>query len=55
MIVAGCDVGALTAKAVVIKDNTILGYELIRSRAQSVQSATQVMTAASRQAWSVLR
>jgi predicted CoA-substrate-specific enzyme activase len=44
MIVAGCDVGALTAKAVVIKDATILGSELIRSRAQSVQSATQVMT-----------
>ena len=43
MIVAGCDVGALTAKAVVMNDGTILGYELIRSRAQSVQSATQVM------------
>lgn len=44
MIVAGCDVGALTAKAVVMKDDTLLGYELIRSRAESVQSATQVMT-----------
>ncbi len=44
MIVAGCDVGSLTTKAVVMKDDTILGYELIRSRAQSVQSATQVMT-----------
>lgn len=44
MIVAGCDVGALTAKAVVMKDDTILGSELIRSRAQAVQSATQVMT-----------
>lgn len=45
MIVAGCDVGALTAKAVVIKNKKLLGYELIRSRAQSVESATQVMTA----------
>ena len=45
MIVAGCDVGAVTAKAVVIKGRKLLGYELIRSRAQSVESATQVMTA----------
>ena len=44
MIVAGCDVGALTAKAVVMKNGTLLGYELIKSRAQSVQSATQVMS-----------
>ncbi len=44
MIVAGCDVGSLTAKAVVMKDSKLLGWELIRSRAQSVQSATQVMT-----------
>jgi predicted CoA-substrate-specific enzyme activase len=43
MIVAGCDVGALTAKAVVIKNDTLLGSELIRSRAQSVLSANQVM------------
>ena len=45
MIVAGCDVGALTAKAVIMNDGAILGYELIRSRAHSVQSATQVMDA----------
>jgi len=44
VIVAGCDVGALTAKAVVMKNGTLLGYELIKSRAQSVQSATQVMS-----------
>ena len=43
MIVAGCDVGALTAKAVVMKDGVILGSEIVRSRARAVQSATDVM------------
>jgi len=43
MIVAGCDVGALTAKAVVIEDSGILGSEIIRSRPDAVLSATEVM------------
>lgn len=43
MIVAGCDVGALTAKAVVMKDGVILGSEIVRSRARAVQSAADVM------------
>jgi len=43
MIVAGCDVGALTAKAAVMKDDVILGTELIRAGARVVQSATDVM------------
>ena len=43
MVVAGCDVGALTAKAVVMKNDTILGFEIIRTRAKAVQSAADVM------------
>lgn len=43
MVVAGCDVGSLTAKAVVIENNAILGFELIQSRARAVQSAVDVM------------
>jgi predicted CoA-substrate-specific enzyme activase len=43
MVVAGCDIGALTAKAVVMRNGDILGYEIIRSRAKAVQSATNVM------------
>jgi len=43
MIVAGCDVGALTAKAVVIQNGSILGSEIIRARPDAVLSATEVM------------
>ena len=43
MIVAGCDVGALTTKAVIMSDGAILGSEIVRSRAKAVQSATGVM------------
>ncbi len=43
MVVAGCDVGALTAKAVVMKNDTILGFEIIQTRAKAVQSAADVM------------
>lgn len=43
MITAGCDVGSLTAKAVVLQDGAILGSEVIRSRPDPVLSATQVM------------
>jgi predicted CoA-substrate-specific enzyme activase len=43
MIVAGCDVGALSAKAVVMEDGGVLGSEIIRVRPDAVLSATQVM------------
>ena len=43
MIVAGCDVGALTAKAVVMENGGILGSEIIRARPDAVLSATEVM------------
>jgi predicted CoA-substrate-specific enzyme activase len=43
MIVAGCDVGALTAKAVVMRNGAILGSEMILAGADAVKSATDVM------------
>ncbi len=43
MLTAGCDIGALTTKAAVIRDDVILGSEVVRSRAKAVQSATDVM------------
>lgn len=43
MIVAGCDIGARTCKALVMRDGAILGYEIARSRAATVQAATAVM------------
>jgi len=43
MIVAGCDVGALSAKAVVMEDGHVLGSEIIRARPDAVLSATEVM------------
>ena len=43
MIVAGCDVGALSAKAVVIENGGILGSEIIPVRPDAVLSATEVM------------
>ena len=43
MIVVGCDVGSMTTKAVVMKNDEILGSELIRSRASGGQSAIDLM------------
>lgn len=43
MIVAGCDVGSLSAKAVVIRNNSIMGSEIIPVRPEAVLSATDVM------------
>lgn len=40
---AGCDVGALTTKAVIMRDGGLLGSEIVRSRARAVESATRVM------------
>ncbi|MBW1710873.1 MAG: 2-hydroxyglutaryl-CoA dehydratase [Deltaproteobacteria bacterium] len=43
MIVAGCDVGSLTAEAVVMDNGNILGSEIIRVRPKPEQSARDVM------------
>ncbi len=43
IIVAGCDIGALTTKAAVMKDGALLGLEIVRSRARAAQSATDAM------------
>jgi predicted CoA-substrate-specific enzyme activase len=45
MIVAGCDVGSLTAEAVIMTNGTILGSEIIRVRPKAEQSAKDVMDA----------
>ena len=43
MLTAGCDIGALTTKAALIRDDVLLGCEVVRSRSRSVQSATDAM------------
>ncbi len=43
MITAGCDVGSLTVKAVIMKNDEILGSELIPAGAEAVHSAQTVM------------
>lgn len=43
MIVAGCDVGSLTAKAVIMQDNRILAAEIIRVAANPEKAAQDVI------------
>ena len=43
MLVAGCDVGSLTAEAVIMENGKILGSEIIRVRPKAEQSARDVM------------
>ena len=43
MIVAGCDVGSLTAEAVLLENGTILGSEIMLVRPTAEQSARDVM------------
>jgi predicted CoA-substrate-specific enzyme activase len=43
MIAAGCDVGSLTAEAVLMNNSSILGSEIIRVRPKAEQSARDVM------------
>jgi (R)-2-hydroxyacyl-CoA dehydratese activating ATPase len=43
MIVAGCDVGSLTSKAVLMRDGAILGSAVIKSRTKPWESAENVM------------
>ncbi|MFZ5564680.1 MAG: acyl-CoA dehydratase activase [Thermodesulfobacteriota bacterium] len=45
-IVAGCDVGSLTSKAVIMKEDRIIGSAIIRSKARPEASAHEVMEAA---------
>jgi len=46
MIVAGCDVGSLTSKAVVMNDSRILGRAVIKSKPRPWESAESVMNLA---------
>ncbi|MCP4625409.1 MAG: 2-hydroxyglutaryl-CoA dehydratase, partial [bacterium] len=43
MIFAGCDVGSLTAKAVLLNDRSILSSKIIRVKETALKSATAVM------------
>lgn len=43
MITAGCDVGSLTAKAVIMEDSTIRAFEIMRVYASPERSANEVM------------
>jgi len=43
MIVAGCDVGSLTAKAVIMEEDDILSQAVMRVHAQPADAARQVM------------
>ncbi len=46
MITAGCDVGSLTAKAVILKDSSIFSTKIIRVKATAAKSAEAVMSKA---------
>ena len=43
MIVAGCDVGSLSGEAVIMKDDSIISYEIVRVRPRPEQTAQDVM------------
>ncbi|MFO8049563.1 MAG: acyl-CoA dehydratase activase [Desulfosudaceae bacterium] len=43
MITAGCDVGSLTAKAVLMENGNILGFDIIRARTRPSESAREVL------------
>ena len=43
MIVAGCDVGSLTSKAVLLNSKRILGHAIIKSGFKPEDSAQEVM------------
>lgn len=50
MIVAGCDVGSLTAKAVIMENGEILSHRVIRAKTRPAESALEVMQGALDQA-----
>lgn len=54
MIVAGCDVGSLTAKAVIMKNNEILAAQVIRAKSHPEESAQDVMGQALQEAGLVM-
>jgi len=54
MILAGCDVGSLSAEAVIMKDGSILSFEIMKVRPRPEQSADDVMEAALSKAGSSL-
>ncbi len=43
MIVAGCDVGSLSGEAVIVQDDAILAYDIMRVRPRPEQTAQEVM------------
>ena len=43
MIAAGCDIGSLTAKAVILEDGRILSQAVVRARPKPAESAEEVM------------
>jgi predicted CoA-substrate-specific enzyme activase len=49
-LVAGCDVGSLTSKAVVMKDNRIVGQSIVKSRVKPAESSLVAMEGALEQA-----
>jgi predicted CoA-substrate-specific enzyme activase len=46
MIVAGCDIGSLSAKAVIMENDTIIGSSVIRAGTNPVDSVNEVMAMA---------
>ncbi len=44
MIAAGCDIGSLTAKAVIIRDGSIVSKKIIRVKETALKSAETVMS-----------
>jgi (R)-2-hydroxyacyl-CoA dehydratese activating ATPase len=44
MIVAGCDVGSLSGEAVIMKDDAIVAYDIMRVRPRPELTAQEVMT-----------
>lgn len=46
MITAGCDIGSLTAKAVILKDGKMIASEVVLASAQPEKSALEVMKCA---------
>ena len=50
MIVAGCDVGSLSGEAVLMKDDAVIAYEIMRVRPRPEQTAREAMTKALQEA-----
>jgi predicted CoA-substrate-specific enzyme activase len=53
MLTAGIDVGSATAKAVILQDDKILGYSIMPTGAESVESARKVLNEALLKAGSI--